>query len=207
MSEVTIDAPVLAFAAAVSIASGMFVAILPAWRTSRGDIERALRAGALSTTSDRGGMQARGALLALQVALSLTLLVVTALLGASFLRMMRVDRGFVADRVLVVPLAMPANRYADEGTRLAAYDRLLAAVHALPGVQRATTTSMTPLSGTGQTNAIAPDGSSLPRSQQPSANFRFVAPEFFATMGIAILRGRAFSDADRARNTTVRTQQ
>jgi predicted permease len=176
----------------------MFVAILPAWRTSRRDIERALRAGALSTTSDRGGMQARGVLLAVQVALSLTLLVVTALLGASFLRVMGVDRGFVADHVLVAPLAMPANRYADERTRLAAYDRLLAAVHALPGVQKATTTSMTPLSGTRQTNAIAPDGSTLPRSEQPSANLRFVAPEFFATMGIAILRDRAFSDGDRA---------
>ncbi len=198
VSEVTIDTRVLVFAAVVSIASGRFVAILPAWRTSRRDIERALRAGALSTTSDRGGMQARGVLLALQVALSLTLLVVTALLGASFLRVMSVDRGFVADHVLVVPLAMPANRYAEERTRLAAYDRLLAAVHALPGVQSATTTSMTPLSGAGQTNTIAPDGSTLPRSEQPSANLRFVAPEFFATMGIAILRGRAFSDADRA---------
>jgi putative ABC transport system permease protein len=182
----------------VSIASGLFVAILPAWRTSRRGLERTLRAAALSTTSDRDGRRARGTLLAMQIALSLALLVVTALLGASFLRVMTIDRGFVADRVLVVPLAMPASRYADERMRLAAYDRLLAAVHALPGVQSATTTSMMPLSGTGQTNAIAPDGSTLARSAQPSANFRFVAPEFFATMGIAILRGRPFSDADRA---------
>jgi putative ABC transport system permease protein len=198
VAEVTLDARVLAFAAALSIASGLFVAVLPAWRTSHRDIERALRATGSSTTSDRGGMRAHRVLLALQVALSLTLLVATGLLGASFVRLMSVDRGFVADRVLVVPLAMPAGRYADEPTRLGAYDRLLAAVHALPGVRSVTTTSMTPLSGTGQTNAIAPDGSALPRSAQPSANFRFVAPEFFATMGIAILRGRAFSDADRA---------
>jgi putative ABC transport system permease protein len=111
---------------------------------------------------------------------------------------MSVERGFVADRVLVVPLAMPANRYADERTRLATYDRLLATVQGLPGVRSATTTSMTPMSGTGGTNAIAPDGSTLRRSQQPSANFRFVAPEFFATMGIAIVRGHTFSLADRA---------
>jgi len=198
VSDVTIDGRVLAFAAVVSIVSGLLVAILPAWNTSRGDLERALRAGALSTTSDRGGMRARGTLLALQVALSLTLLVVTALLGSSFLRVMNVDRGFVADRVLVVPLAMPANRYADGATRIATYDRLLAAMHSLPGVKSATTTSLMPLSGAGQVNPIVPDGSTLPRSASPSANFRFVAPEFFATMGISILRGRAFSDADRA---------
>src|SRR5205823_1737693 len=129
---------------------------------------------------------------ALQVALSLALLVITALLGASFVRLLNVDRGFSAERVLVVPLSLPAQRYAAEAPRLAVYDRLLAAVHALPGVQSVTTVSSIPLAGEGQVNALAPDGSTLPRSEQPSANFRFVAPEFFRTLGIRIVRGRAF---------------
>ena len=195
-SEVALDARVLAFAAAVSIASGVLVAILPAWRTSRADVEQALRAGAVSTTGDRGSARTRGALLALQVALSLTLLVVTGLLTASFVRLMNVDRGFAAEHVLVVPLSMPANRYAPEPTRLAAYDRLLAAVRALPGVRSASTVSAPPLSGSTQVNTIAPDGSTLPRSEQPSANYRFVGPEFFRALGITILRGRAFGDTE-----------
>ena len=107
---------------------------------------------------------------------------------------MGVDRGFAADRVLVVPISMPATRYAPEATRLAAYDRLLASVRALPGVQSASTMSTIPLSGSTQVNAIAAEGSTLPRSEQPSANFRFVAPDFFRALGIAILRGRAFAD-------------
>jgi len=196
-SEVSIDARVLAFAAGVSIAAGAVVAILPAWRTARRNVEHTLRAGALTTTSDRVGLRTRGTLLALQVALSLTLLVVTGLLGTSFARLMQVDRGFVADRVLLVPLSMPATRYENESVRQTTYDRLIATMHTLPGVASASTLSAPPLTGSGQVNVIAPDGSALPRSEQPSANFRFVGPEFFRTLGIAVLRGRAFTDADR----------
>jgi putative ABC transport system permease protein len=194
VNEVALDARVVAFAAGVSTLAGVLVALFPAWRMARRDVEQALRAGAISTTSDRGGMRTRGALLALQVALSLTLLVVTALLGASFMRLMNVDRGFAAERVLVVPVSLPAQRYAAEPARLSAYDRLTAALPTLPGVRSATTISVLPLSGSGQVNSIAPDGSMLPRSEQPSANFRFVGPDFFRTMGIRIVRGRPFGE-------------
>jgi predicted permease len=197
VGEVAIDARVLAFTAAVSMLAGAAVAMLPAWRAARRDLEHTLRAGALTTTSDRAGMRVRGALLALQVALSLTLLVVTGLLAASFVRLMNVDRGFVAERALLVPLSMPGDRYGSEPVRQAAYQRLVAAVRALPDVVSATTLSATPLSGSTQVNTVAPDGSRLPRSEQPSANFRFVGPEFFRTLGIAIERGRPFTDADR----------
>ena len=197
VSEVAIDARVLVFGAAVSIVAGAVVAILPAWRTSRPDVERTLRAGALTTTSDRAGLRARGALLALQVALSLTLLVVTGLLGASFARLMAVDRGFVADRVLLVPVSLPARRYADEVARQAVYDRVIAGARAITGVAGVTAISVPPLTGSTQVNSIAPDGSTRPRSEQPSANFRFVGTEFFRTLGISVLRGRVFTEADR----------
>jgi putative ABC transport system permease protein len=194
VNDVALDARVVAFAAGVSTLAGLLVALLPAWRMAGRDMEQSLRAGALSTTADRGGMRTRGMLLALQIALSLTLLVVTALLGASFIRLMNVDRGFAADRVLVVPLSLPAQRYASEAPRLAAYDRVLASVRALPGVQNATTVSVTPLTGSAQASSVVPDGSSAPRSTHPTANFRFVGPEFFRTLGVRIVRGRLFAD-------------
>ena len=203
VGEVAIDARVLAFTAAVSILAGAVVAVLPAWRAARRDIEQTLRAGALTTTSDRAGLRARSLLLALQVALSLTLLVVTGLLAASFVRLMNVDRGFVAERTLLVPLSMTGNRYDNERVRQDAYDRLIAAIHALPGVTSATTMSALPLSGSTQVNTITPEGSRLPRSEQPSANFRFVGPEFFRTLGIAVRRGRPFTDADRGAGHTM----
>jgi putative ABC transport system permease protein len=197
VNEVAIDARVLAFTAMTSIFTAIAVALLPVWRSARADVEQSLRAAALSTTSDRGGMRMRSALLALQVALSLTLTVVTSLLGVSFARLMQVNRGFVAEHVLLVPISMPANRYDSEAVRQGTYDRLLAALRALPGVTSATALSALPLSGSTQVNSIAPEGSPLPRSEQPSANFRFVGTDFFRTMGIAVLRGRAFTEADR----------
>jgi putative ABC transport system permease protein len=197
VNEVAIDARVLAFAAAVSTIAGIAVSALPAWRQSRVDVERQLRAGALTTTSDRGGIRARAALLTLQIGLSVALLVVTGLLAGSLVRVMNVDRGFAAEPVLLVPVSLPANRYPTEASLIVAYDRLLPAVRALPGVTSASVISAPPLSGSGQVNSVVPAGSALPRSRHPSANYRFVGPEFFQTIGIAVLRGRAFTDAER----------
>jgi predicted permease len=92
---------------------------------------------------------------------------------------------------------MPTNRYESETLRQTTYDRLIAAAQGLPGVTSATTLSVPPLTGSAQVNTIVPDGSRRPRSEEPSANFRFVGSEFFRTLGISVQRGRAFTDADR----------
>jgi predicted permease len=195
VNDVTLDASVLGFATVVSIVAGLVVAMLPAWRTAGHDVQAGLRAGA---TDSREGLGARATLLALQIALSVTLLVVTALLGMSFARVMNIDRGFEAAHVLAIDVALPATGYAEEPVQQAAYDRILAGIHGLPGVEGATTASMLPLSGNGQTNFVAVEGNTQPLFTLPSANFRFVAPDYFRTLGIAIRRGRSFTDAERA---------
>jgi putative ABC transport system permease protein len=196
VKDVALDERVLAFAAVISVLTGLLVALVPAWRAGRRDTQAALRAGALSVTGDRSARRSHSTLLALQVALSVTLLVVTALLATSLLRVLTVDRGFTSAQVLAVDLALPGSRYADEPVRQAAYDRLIAAVRAIPGVQHVTTTSLLPLRW-GTTNFIVAEGSSATIFNQPSANFRFVAPEFFQTLGLGILRGRSFTDTER----------
>jgi putative ABC transport system permease protein len=197
VTEVRLDARVFAFAAAASMLAGVIVAVLPAWRLAGRDVQSGLRAAGTAFTSDRTGARSRAALLTLQVALSVTLLVVTALLVISFVRVLGVDRGFDAGHVLTVDVSLPAERYADEPVRLAAYDRLIAALRELPGVQRVTTTSMLPLAGQGQSNFIVPEGSRRPTFEEPSANFRFIAPEFFSTLGITVVHGRSFTDRER----------
>jgi predicted permease len=183
VNEVTIDARVVAFAAFVSMLCAVIVAAVPAWRIATRDVQTALRLGGAATTTDRGGLRTRAALLAVQIALSVVLLVVTGLLTASLLRVVRVDRGFRSEHLLAIDVALPAGRYTEEAPRQGAYDRLLEGIHALPSVERVTTTSMLPLAGNGNVNFIAPEGSSAARSEQASANFRMVAPEYFQTMG------------------------
>lgn len=200
VDEATIDARVVAFTAAVSILAGLLVALVPAARMAGRDAQAALRVGAMAVASDRRGLRGHAALLIAQVALSVTLLVVTALFVTSLVRVLNVDRGFSDERVLVVDVALPATRYAEEPVRQAAYDRMLAAVQAVPGVEGAATTSMLPLRGEGQVNFVAREGAVLSASELPSANFRFVAPEYFQTMGMAVRRGRPFTTDERDSN-------
>jgi predicted permease len=197
VDDVALDVRVFAFAAVVSILAGLLVALLPAWRLAGHDVQGALRASATAVASDRRGLRSHAALLAVQVALSVTLLVVTALFGVSFARVMNVDRGFSTDQVLAIDVALPATRYADRRVQRDAYERLLAIVRALPAVQSVTTTSTLPLRGQSQVNFIAPESTKSPLSEQPAANFRFVAPEYFTTLGMAIRRGRTFSESER----------
>jgi predicted permease len=197
VNDVTLDVRVLAFTAAVSILAGLLVALVPAWRLARSDAQAALRAQTAAVATDRRSLRSQGTLLALQVALSVTLLVVTALFGASLVRVLNVERGFTVDRVLAVDLSLPAARYATERVRQPVYDRLLAAVHALPGVSAVSTTSVLPLRGPSGTNSIAPEGKPWTMSEMPIANFRFVAPDYFRTLGLAVQRGRSFMDAER----------
>ena len=198
VNDVTLDVRVLAFTAAVSILAGLLVALVPAWRLARSDVQATLRAQTAAVATDRPrSLRSQGTLLALQVALSVTLLVVTALFGASLVRVLNVERGFTVDRVLAVDLSLPAARYATERVRQTAYDRLLAAVHALPGVSAVSTTSVLPLRGPSGTNSIAPEGKTWTMSEMPIANFRFVAPDYFRTLGLAVKRGRSFMDAER----------
>jgi putative ABC transport system permease protein len=198
VNDVRLDSTVLLFAASISMLTAVLVALLPAWRIGGRQVQGSLRAGGLGSTTDRGGMRTRASLLSLQVALSVTLLVVTALLTVSFIRLANLDPGFTAERALAVDISMPASRYTAERVRQAAYDRLLAAIQALPGVESASTTSMLPLRGSGQVNSTVPEGSTGPRAEQPNANYRFVGPQYFRTMGIPIARGRAFTDAERS---------
>jgi putative ABC transport system permease protein len=198
--DVALDGRVLAAALILSACAGLAVAVLPAWRIAVQDVESALRAASAAIAAERGGLRVRAVLLALQIALSVTLLVVTALLTVSFVRLMKVDRGFRTERVLAVDVSLPAARYVEAAPRLAIYDRVLTAVQALPGVEHATTTSMLPLSGQGQVNFIVAEGRAVPRSEQPTANFRFVAPEFTQTLGLPLRRGRLFAAGERDHN-------
>jgi predicted permease len=198
VNDVIIDGRVLGFAALVAIAAGLSVALLPAWRIGRGDVQATLRGGGHGAT-DRGGLRVRATLLAVQVALSVTLLVVTGLFVTSFVQLLRVDPGFSPERVTAVEIAPIANRYPDEKARAALYDRILASAHDLPGITSAAWTSALPLTGETWVDLIARIGDTRPSSQKPSANYRFIGPDYFRTLSMPIAKGRAIDERDRNR--------
>jgi putative ABC transport system permease protein len=198
VNNVVIDGRVLGFAASVAILSGRLFALLPAWRMGRGDVQATLRGGGHGAT-DRGGLRVRATLLAVQVALSVTLLVVTGLFVTSFVQLVRVDPGFSPDRVTAVEIAPIANRYPDEKARAALYDQILTSARDLPGITSAAWTSALPLTGETWVDLIARIGDTRPSSQKASANYRFIGPDYFRTLSMPIAKGRAIDERDRNR--------
>jgi len=201
VNDVAIDGRVVVFAFVVAVATGLVVALLPAWRIAARDVQGALRAGGHGAT-DRGGLRVRSTLLGLQVALSVTLLVVTGLLVTSFVRLLHVDPGFSTERVVAVEIAPLASRYPDAPRRAALYDRITERVHALPGITSIAWTSALPLTGETWVDVISKPGDTRPSSQRPSANYRFVGPEYFRTLSMPIVKGRSIDEGDRKRAVT-----
>jgi len=197
VAEVTIDGRVMAFAAMVSIATALLTALLPAWRLGRNE-QVSLRATGAATTADRHALRTRSALLAVQVALSVALLAVTGLFAVSFTRLMHVDRGFSAEHVLAVDVALPSSRYDKPASRIDAYDRVLAGVRALPGVESVAWASALPLKGEDWGDMVTAEGDLRPMFERPLASYRFVAPDYFKTLTIPLERGRAFADSERS---------
>jgi predicted permease len=197
VSDVSLDTRVLVFAAVVSMAAGLLVSLLPAWRIAGRNVQEVLRGGGLGTTSDRRGLRTRSALLAVQIGLSVALVTITALLTVSLWRVVRSDRGFSTEGVAAIDVSLPASRYADKEVRTAVYDRVLDGVRAIPGLSSAAWVSTLPLTGESWVDLIAPEGDTRPFVQLPPANYRFVGPDYFRTLSIPIVRGRGFSASDR----------
>jgi putative ABC transport system permease protein len=196
VNDVVIDQRVIGFAAAVAITAGLAVALLPAWRIGRGDLQSMLRGGGHGTT-DRGGAHARGVLLSLQVALSITLLVVTGLFVASFMRLVHIDPGFATGQVVTVEIAPAAARYPDTDARAALYDRIGEGARRLPGITAISWTSALPLTGETWVDAFARIDDQRPGAQKPNANYRFVGPDYFRALSMPILQGRSLDERDR----------
>ena len=145
-----------------------------------------------------GGLRIRSVLLTVQVALAVTLLVVTALLTMSFTRLLRSERGFSPEGVVAADVSMPPGRYSDPDKLTAGYDQLLERVQAIPGISSAAWVSVLPLSGENWVDVIQVAGDTRPFTQMPTANFRFIGPDYFRTMGMALKRGRSFTASERS---------
>ena len=189
------DGTVLAFATLASVLTGLLFGVLPAWRMSRFDPLLALREGTRSLTSARGQHRLQGWLIVAETALGLVLLAGSGLLIRSFVRILNVDPGFDSHNVLTARLSVPENRYPRE-QRIDFYHRLFARLAALPGVQSVSAAFPLPLSGNHIDISITIEGRPVAKGDEPSESLSVVTPDFFRTMKIPILAGRAFTAAD-----------
>ena len=193
--EVGLHPAALAAIAALTLVTGLVFGVLPALRASRGG------AGALSGTRVTAGRRegrVRFVLVTLQVSVAFVLLAGAALLGTSVYRLLQVHPGFDNRGLVTMRLTLSSPKYAEEAAVDSFNDRLLERLHALPGVEGATLVSQTPLTGRGETGTPRVIGRPpAPASTSPDIGLRTVSANYFDTMGIPLVRGRAFAETDR----------
>lgn len=201
LDEVRLDSHVLVFSFCLTVATGILVGVLPAWRYTRHDPQGALRAGSHTLTEARSGVRLREALICVEVGVSAVLLIVAGLLTASLTRLLHVDTGFDVDRVLTLDIDLAGSRYAEPVNQERFFDRLLATVSAIPGVEAAGVVTQLPTLGETWNDPIYLEGA--PRERRYPVNNRYTSSGYFRAMNIAVRDGRAFEESDRGRPVAV----
>ena len=196
LDEIHVDGRVLLFTVSVSIFAGLLCGMLPAWRFARSQPLLAMKSGS-RTTEGRSTGRLRTALIGVEVGLSTLCLIAGGLLLRSLVNLFEVDKGFAAEKVLIVNLSLPDSRYREHGDRNRFMKSLLDSVQASPGVVSAGISNMLPLSGEGGNNLISLEGTTVPFPERPLADIRGVNPEYFQTLGIPLREGRIFAESDR----------
>ncbi len=195
---VAISPRVLGFSLGLSLLSALIFGLLPALSSARVDLRDVLSEGGRGSSGSRGQRNARRVLVAVEIALTMALLVGAGLLMRSFIRLQDVSPGFTASRVLVAEVPLSPRTYAEHEVRTNAIESLLERVRTIPGVTNAAATTLLPLSGTGGTLHFNIQGRPPTSSSDwISLNFRAVSRSYFSTMEIPVRRGRGFSPEDR----------
>ncbi len=196
LHEVRLDGTVIVFGAALSLLAGLAFGALPILRYLSGSFARVLRDGSRGTTVGRERHRTRNALVTVQLALALVLLMGSGLMLRSFAQLRAVDPGIEPEGVLTVALSTGDAR--DNATRAAFYQQVVEGVAALPGVTSAGAATSLPVLPE-NTNGSSFDIESRPRDDSdlpPVAMYDWVAPGYFETMGIPLISGRSVERAD-----------
>ncbi|MGH7561487.1 MAG: ADOP family duplicated permease, partial [Gemmatimonadales bacterium] len=196
LEQAAIDGPTLGFALLAAAGSTLLFALLPALRSARSDLHSVLRAGQARIGFGRDRL--RQALVGVEVAFVLVLLVGCALLVRTAIHLGRVDMGFDPRGVLTARLALPPTRYDTPERARTAFEQVLQSIQSSPGVAQASLVTQVPMGGGGGDNGLIPEGKPLDPSSAVGARFRLVPPGYFATLGVAVRRGRDFGPEDRA---------
>ena len=192
-----LDLRLLAFALALSAATSVAFSLLPALQAARASLRDAVQQGARSTLGGRG-RATRDALVVLQVAAALVLLVGAGLMLRTLANLRAIDLGFRADHLLTMRTVLPQARYADGVQREAFFERVLAEVRALPGVEAAAYASTLPFATTGLTTWFGIEGRPQKQDEPRDALLRGGTTGYLQTIAARAVEGRIFDDRDGA---------
>jgi predicted permease len=200
VDDISLNAEVLVFTLAISIASGLLFGVLPAWRLSRVDLQATLTdaaRGSAGVGSVWSGAHARAVLVVAELALSVVLLVAAGLLIRSFVRLQSVPPGFTAANVLTFELTMTGRKYNDVAAVLESYRQFWDGLRGLPGVTAAGGVTSLPLSQMFAWGPITVEGRTpAPGEAFINVDMRMVGGDYFRAMEVPLVSGRLFDSRD-----------
>lgn len=193
---IDVDGSALWFALGVSLLTGLVFGLLPALQVLRSEVHDALKSGSARGGASRLVSRVQSALVAGQVALTLVVLTGAALLTKSLLQLQHTNPGFDARDVLAVRLAPPSSRWNDFDELARYYERMIAAAHAVPGVESAAVANSAPLTGITLRYPFWVQGRPREEGNADDAVFNSISADFFHTLRIPLLEGRFFNERD-----------
>jgi putative ABC transport system permease protein len=199
LQGVGLNFSVLLWTLAVSVLTGIIFGLAPALHISRLNLNDSLKEGGKADSGQAtGSRRMRSVLVVSEIALAVVLLASAGLLVRSFIRLQQVDRGFNPDNVLSMVVRLPAARYPQDAQLVQFFNQAMERVQHLPGVRNAGMVNFLPLyGGLGSATGFKIIGRpEPPPGQGPSCDVRVVDAGYFQTLGIPILRGRNFNDAE-----------
>jgi predicted permease len=199
LPSVQIDYSVLAVTSAAAVLVGILTALVPGLAASKADLTAALKEGSDRSTGSRGQHRLRGVFVTAEIAMAIVLLTGSGLLIRSFLRLTSSELGFRPGGVLTLRISMPYSfeTLPEVGTKF--LSQLLDRAQRMRSVDVAAVGDTLPLGGFGAASGVAIEGQTAPPpGGRPTIPMTSVSPEYFRALGIPVLRGRPFSEEDRA---------
>jgi predicted permease len=191
----------------LAVAATLLAGAAPAWMVSRTAPQEVLHSESRLASESRGSKQARRVLVGVEVAVSVALVLMTGLVVASLMKLMRVDRGFDTERVLAVSVKMPWESYPTRQKRAEFYRDALARLNAMPGVEQAALTSILPLHGEGWGDMAQLPGNTRPWTQLPGESWRWVSPNYFEAIHLCLVAGSFFNGSEWGKNEAVLSER
>jgi len=196
LAEINIDWRVLGFTLVASVLTGILFGLAPALQLTRSDVQESLKESGRGTSASRRHNRLRNLLIVGEVAMSVVLLVGAGLLFRSFLQLQSVNAGFTPQQVLTARLTPSGPRYARDADYMNFYGQVMQRISALPGVQGVGVINHLPLAK-GRTAGIRIEGAPLlTQDKWPAINYRGISSDYFRTMNIPVVQGRAFTERD-----------
>lgn len=199
VAEIGIDARVLGFTGGLAVLTGLSFGLIPAIRSAGSSLLGSLTESGRSASRGRGHQRLSNGLVVAEIALSVVLVASAGLLVRSFVELSRIDPGFTAEHLVVARISAPEDAYADPERRRALFGRLLERASAFPGVESVAAVNPLPLRDPLNGMAIRVQGQfeDMRRTLPSADHYQMITPDYLRTMGIALVNGRAFTDADR----------